>query len=468
MTDLSKSEAKSFFNANAIPLPSNKNALVDIYLDPVTLELSIVPLSGNPQSLGFVTPDLPLSIADVVLDAGELSLVMSDNSIIEIDSISRPDVYVVPELEGTGLKRADGTFTPLRTTQPGVSIVETEDAITVSAAGLTSAKAVKRAEVAKRITAPSAANTSVADNTGMVANAWCFTAMTFIDDSDEIGITIVDGRIHIPPGTYYWDGWFAFHRCNTHSMRLWSVTHNNVVALTQTGHSGNSSEHSVLVPVGTGYFTLLEPTIIEVQLRPAIIGSTLWTVYGSTWGMESDYIRMEFWKIPESQGSVPPIKYRSEVTKRVASDADSELVITGSSQYSALYPPWRASDSDGLAAANCWITLAAPTPAAPQWIIYRFTAGPKRITQYGVWNTSVTAQSIYGPKSWELQGRNSDADEWVVLDSVVGNLLTVAGGAIVRDLPAPVEYSQYRLWVTERNGTAAYMYLGEFRLFEEY
>lgn len=466
----SKSEELSFFNPNAVPLPENAPALYDIYL---TSEGDLRIVTTNDDTLlGNLAPIQPVSVDEAQLVDGVLSLRMTNGSTIPLGDIRKEDTYVLPTLTGVGLLQPSGDFEPPVSLVPEVTIVEEESGFRVSANNLSGAKAAKRMECAIRRDYTGQTDSSVFDNTGMILNQWYPSPpLTFMDDPDDIGASLVAGKLVLPPGVYYVEWRSAAYRTNVTTTRLWSLTHQNEVVRGQAMYYTNNTDCSVILVHNTGYFKITEPTTIEVQARIGNVSSMnmFWSAHGATVGKVKDLLHLEIIKYPDDQGSVPEVKRLREVTRRMTSASSGNLTITSNSAIAG-YEGWRALDSDSLADANKWASVhgVPPSPSAPHWLTYAFSDGPKRVTRYSVWPPA-TASSIYGPKSWELQGRNVDTDDWVTLDTVNGWTLTTAGSACVRDLAVAAEYAQYRLLITERNsGTTNGVQVGEWRLYEEY
>lgn len=466
----SKSEALSFFNANAVPLPEGMTALFDVYLTPEG-ELKLV-TTDNDKSVGNIAPLQPISVDQAVLVDGVLSLAMVDGSTIPIGNIESPDMYLVPALVGTGLRQSSGDFELPESAVPEVTVVEEPSGFRISAVGLNGAREVKRLECAVRRDYTGQADSSVFDNTGIVLNQW-FTgpAFTFLDDPDNIGASLAAGKLVLPPGIYYANWRSAAYRTNVTATRLYSLTHANEIIRGPSMYYTNNTDCSVILMHNSGYFKLTEPTTIEIQARLGNVSSMnmWWAAHGATIGKIVDLVNLEIFKYPDNVGNIPEVKRVREVTRRMTSASSGNLAITANSQIAG-FEAWRALDSDSLTDTTKWSSVhgVAPSPAAPHWIAYAFSDGPKKVTRYGIW-APATASSIYNPKDWELQGRNSDIDDWVILDSVTNWTVNTAGSCCMRSLNNPVEYAQYRLLITGRNsGTTNGVQIGEFRLYEDY
>lgn len=466
----SKSEALSFFNANAVPLPEGMPALFDVYLTPEG-ELKLV-TTGSDKDIGNIAPLQPISVDQAVLVDGVLSLTMADGSVIPIGNIERPDTYVVPALTGIGLRQPSGDFELPESVVPEVTIDEELGGFRISAVGLSGAREVKRLECAVRRDYTGQTDSSVFDNTGIVLNRW-FTGplFTFLDDQDNIGASLVSGKLVLPPGIYYVNWRSGAYRTNVTSTRLYSLTHANEIIRGPSMYYTNNTDCSVILVHNSGYFKLTEPTTIEIQGRIGNVSSMnmWWSAHSAIMGKIAELLHLEIFKYPDDIGNIPEVKRVKEVTRRMTSASSGNLTITANSQIAG-YEAWRALDSDSLTDAAKWASVhgVAPSPTAPHWIAYAFSDGPKKITRYGIW-APATASSIYNPKDWELQGRNNDADDWTTLDSVTNWTVNTAGSCCMRSLDSSVEYAQYRLLITGRNsGTTNGVQIGEFRLYEDY
>lgn len=463
----SKSEELSFFNPNAVPLPENTPALYDVYLTPEG-DLRIA-TTHDDTLLGNLAPIQPVSVDEAQLIDGVLSLRMTNGVTIPLGDIRKEDTYTLPTISGVGLLQPSGDFEPPVSLVPQVTIVEEESGFRVSANNLSGAKVAKRMECAIRRDYTGQTDSSVFDNTGMVLNQWYSApAFTFLNDPDNIGASLVSGKLVLPPGTYYVEWRSAAYRTNVTVTRLWSITHQNEIARGQAMYYTNNTDCSVILVHNTGYFKITEPTTIEVQARIGNVSgmNMFWSAHGATVGKVKDLLHLEITKCPDDQGSVPEVKRIREVTKRMTGYTNTNLTVSASSEYSATYAAWKLLDGDTLATANSWASLAAPTVAAPQWVRYVFSDGPKRITRYRVWLP--TTSFAEGFTSFSLEGRNLETDDWITLDAVTGWNIFVANACCDRTLSQPAEFSQYRLVFTGRNGTQNWVYVAEWRLYEEY
>lgn len=466
----SKSEELSFFNANSVPLPPTKQALFDVYLS-IDGNLTLVTHNAE-KRLGDLTPIPPVNVEQASLRDGVLVLEMSDETEITLGNIERPDTYVPPELIGTGLLQENGTFEPPTSASSNVVVQEQSEGFLISIPSEISAKQYKRMVCSHRKDYTGLPDTSTWDNTGMALNQWYSApAFTYIEDLDNIGATLISGKLVLPPGIYYVNWKMGAYRAGSVPSRLWSVTHQNTVIQGQSVFYGTTTDASALVSCDSGYFKLTEPTTIELQVRPSNItnASMFWTAHSAIMGKIKDLYHLEIFKCPDNIGDIPEVKRVREVTRRMTSASSGNLTITANSQ-NAGFEAWKALDSDSLTDTTKWASVhgVAPSPAAPHWIAYAFSDGPKKVTRYGIW-APATASSIYNPKDWELQGRNSDTDNWVTLDSVTNWTVNTSGSCCMRSLNNPVEYAQYRLLITGRNsGTTNGVQIGEFRLYEDY
>jgi hypothetical protein len=135
-----------------------------------------------------------------------------------------------------------------------------------------------------------------------------------------------------------------------------------------------------------------------------------------------------------------------------------------------------ASD-DGLGAASAarvfdfssgtsWVVAGTPTP----WVGYDFHDEKPVATSYElVSGPNSAAENSPEPKSWELQGTNSDEDEdedaeWVTLDARTDQVFGEAYTVRRYEFDNTTGYRRYRLFVIE-NGGAPGFELAEFTLF---
>lgn len=466
----SKSESLSFFNANSVPLPPTKPALFDVYLSS-SGDLMLVTHDAE-KTLGNLVPIAPIHVEQASLRNNVLFLEMSDGNEIELGAVERQDTYIAPELIGTGLLQKNGTFELPISASPNIIIQEQSEGFLIDILSEISAKQYKRIACSYRKDYTGQSDSSSWDNTGITLNQWYSApGMTHIEDPDNIGAVLNAGKLVLPPGIYYVNWKLAAYRAGVIPSRLWSVTHQNTVIQGQSVFYGTTTDASVLVSCDSGYFKLIEPTTIELQVRPSSItnASMFWTAHSAIMGKIKDLYHLEIFKCPDNIGDIPEVKRVREVTRRMTSASSGNLTITANSQ-NAGFEAWKALDSDSLTDTTKWASVhgVAPSPSTPHWIAYAFSDGPKKVTRYGIW-APATASSIYNPKDWELQGRNSDADNWVTLDSVTNWTVNTPGSCCMRSLNNPVEYAQYRLLITGRNsGTTNGVQIGEFRLYEDY
>lgn len=465
----SKSEALSFFNANAVPLPDSTRALFDVYLTPEG-DLKLI-TSQDTKTVGNIAPIQPISVDQATLVDGELSLKMTDGTVIPIGNIERPDTYNIPTLSGIGLRQSSGNFELPQSDIPEVTIEEEVSGFRVSATGLSGAREIKRLECAVRRDYTGQADSSVYDNTGMVLNQW-FTgpALTFLADPDDIGASLVSGKLVLPPGIYYVNWRCGAYRTNVTATRLYSVTHSNEIIRGPSMYYTNNTDCSVILMHNSGYFKLTEPTTIEIQARVGNVSSSTmwWSAHFAIMGKIADLLHLEIFKYPDNVGNIPEVKRIREVTKRMTSYVNGNLTVAASSEYSAAYPAWRVLDGDTLTSANSWASAAAPTEASPQWVSFVFSDSAKRVTRYRVWLPNTAGPAAEGFTSFRLEGRNLATDEWVVLDIMSGWNIFVPSACCERVLTQPAEYFQYRIVFTGRNGTQNWVYVAECRLYEDY
>ena len=128
-----------------------------------------------------------------------------------------------------------------------------------------------------------------------------------------------------------------------------------------------------------------------------------------------------------------------------------------SSEYSTVYPKWRAFDGSATNA-NSWICKTNPT--FPEYIGFDFNESTKVIA-YGI--TAITDYQRH-PKTWDFQGSN-DGSNWDTLHSVVGYMF-YQGEKVVFYTTNQKKYKMYRLNVKEMNSIHAYFGVGELIMYD--
>ncbi|MBA0211668.1 discoidin domain-containing protein [Pectobacterium brasiliense] len=136
-------------------------------------------------------------------------------------------------------------------------------------------------------------------------------------------------------------------------------------------------------------------------------------------------------------------------------------VASASSEWGGVSnPAWLAFDGRNNGP-NCWATQNAVSPAAPGWLMVSLPVATP-IDSYTIKNRFSGGQG--NPRTWELQGSN-DGTVWDKLHSVSNDTNNAAGSVRHFQLQTPANYSSYRIWITEQNGSVDFCTIGEFELF---
>lgn len=310
MTDKSPSEELSFFNPNARPLPDNLPILYDIYLTPEGLVFKESP-KGQPELIGDSKPITPSSVQEVVVESGRLKLRFDNQPTIDVGALYRESVYIDPPLTGTGIRNADGSFSPLTTNIPELSFVETEDAIEVRQTQAIAPKAEGYAEAAYRYTG---ANLSQAGLLDPPVSAWTKFSLTDIVDVDAIGLTLGNGEITLPAGLYRVEMYSTSVRTSVASLRLFCPALSAELMRTPQMYNGRQTDggvNAIGLIYGVGVFRLTAPRTIQFQyyLNPRSGSGEVrfpWTQHFTAHGGYSEPLKVSIWKCYDAgQGSFP-------------------------------------------------------------------------------------------------------------------------------------------------------------------
>lgn len=465
---LSPNEYLSFYDANNIPVSDQNRLLLDIYVTP-TGQLAIRK-AGETIEVGKVTPTPPISVDTVELDGNLLVLKMHDNTEIVVGDVSGTIDYIVPPMPDKGIRQTDGSFA-LPTVDASLQFIEEAQNFRLSGIAAQRPSLVKYAEVAMRRDFTGIGGTDSADNTGITANNWSLIRLNTVVDPENIGITISNNQVTFPPGTYYVDFSAVAHRCGYHTLQLWSVTHNRILAQSFTLWQSDNTESSSSSNMGNGYFTIAQPTVIEARVKVGTVsGATaaLWAIYGPVIGSIADYFKIEIWKQPEQYGTLPPVKVLTEVTPRMTGYTGNGLTISSSGERPGGYQAWKALSGDDLESLNCWASGGRPTPQTPQWLKYTFNS-PTLATRYRFYYPYPLGAAVEGAIDWTIQGRMSNGS-WVILDTVVGWNSFIPGICIDRPLNNAAAYDEYQIVITNCRvawGGQQWTYVGELRLYIE-
>lgn len=130
--------------------------------------------------------------------------------------------------------------------------------------------------------------------------------------------------------------------------------------------------------------------------------------------------------------------------------------VSASSTYTT-YTAYRAFDASptvGNKYANSWVSAAAPTEAAPQWIAIALSAATP-INSYRLINrlhSSDANNDVTPAVSWKLQGSN-DGSTWTDIHEVKDSVNDFkAGASRSYDLGKTVSFKNYRIYITKSLG----------------
>ncbi|MDA3911819.1 MAG: hypothetical protein PF448_10730 [Bacteroidales bacterium] len=134
---------------------------------------------------------------------------------------------------------------------------------------------------------------------------------------------------------------------------------------------------------------------------------------------------------------------------------------TASTEYSAIHIAERAFDgvfSD--ANYNGWFTSSGLTNG---WLAYEFTE-PKTIIKYSIFNRDYSTADNSAPRDWKLEAW--DGSQWVELDEQLGQTGWVAAERRDYEFTNTVAYTEYRINITENNGST-FMGFAELEMYAE-
>ncbi|MDE8744664.1 discoidin domain-containing protein [Pectobacterium polaris] len=144
----------------------------------------------------------------------------------------------------------------------------------------------------------------------------------------------------------------------------------------------------------------------------------------------------------------------SEIPSMASNTIPSGYIASASSvNHQTLFSAWKAfSYTDPQA----WISLNAPTLANPQWLSIDLPINVN-VKKYSITNrVMLGAGGVASPRTWDLLGSN-DGQKWDVLHTVTDNLDNMTGSTRDFIVTSDKSYSSFRLLITDRNGSDAYV-----------
>ncbi|MEI7341194.1 discoidin domain-containing protein [Pectobacterium brasiliense] len=158
--------------------------------------------------------------------------------------------------------------------------------------------------------------------------------------------------------------------------------------------------------------------------------------------------------ISQPRGSVIPAMASNTSPVGYIASASSEW--GGSNHAHRAYRAFDGRNND----ANCWASQSAASAANPVWLRISLPT-TQSVDNYTIKNRFTGVQG--NPRSWRLEGSN-DGVTWEILHTVANDTNNSAGASRNYQLPLAVNYSTYRLWITEQNGSG-FCTIGELELF---
>ncbi|MFJ5408697.1 discoidin domain-containing protein [Pectobacterium punjabense] len=144
----------------------------------------------------------------------------------------------------------------------------------------------------------------------------------------------------------------------------------------------------------------------------------------------------------------------SEIPSMASNIIPSGYIASASSvNHQTLFSAWKAfSYTDPQA----WISLNAPTLANPQWLSIDLPINVN-VKQYSITNRVMLGSGgVASPRTWNLLGSN-DGQKWDVLHTVTDDLDNMTGSTRDFIVTSDKSYSSFRLLITDRNGSDAYV-----------
>ncbi|MFJ5408696.1 discoidin domain-containing protein [Pectobacterium punjabense] len=154
----------------------------------------------------------------------------------------------------------------------------------------------------------------------------------------------------------------------------------------------------------------------------------------------------------------------SVVPKMTSNITPIGYVVSASEMSRPLYAPFYALDNDNNLSTDAndhWGGLGAASVSNPQWLRIDLPA-QATLGSYNFANR--TASPSNSPKDWILQGSNDNGVTWVNLHTVTNDANNTLGAVREYQLPAPVSYKSYRLYITATFNNNAYVTLKKFNL----
>ncbi|MBQ4776220.1 discoidin domain-containing protein [Pectobacterium versatile] len=155
------------------------------------------------------------------------------------------------------------------------------------------------------------------------------------------------------------------------------------------------------------------------------------------------------------------VQQESKIPSMSSNTTPMGYISSASSTYSATYPAYTAFKSNVTSLLGAWISSNIPTPAAPHWLRIDLPS-PIRVTNYSI--TNRRSGDIASPSTWELQGTN-DGQQWDTLHSVTENVNISAGAVREFEVANNAEYSSFRILVTARGGSGAFVAIYQLKIF---
>jgi hypothetical protein len=310
MTNKSPSENLSFFDANKRPLPDNLPVLYDVYLTAEGLILKETPQS-QPVLVGDAKPITPANVNNVVIENGRLKLKFNNQPDVDVGSVFRDSVYLDPPLVGSGLRQANGAFTPLVSNVADLDFVETTDRVEVRQTRPITPKSEGYAEAVYRYTGPNQSQAGLIDPP---VTTWTRFNLTDIVDSDGIGLTLNAGEFTLPAGLYRVELYATSLRTNVTALRLFCPAISAELMRTPQMYNGRQTDGgvgSIGLVYGVGVFRLTAPRVIQFQYYLSTRGGAgevrfPWSQHFTAHGAYSEPLKVAIWKCYDAnQGSFP-------------------------------------------------------------------------------------------------------------------------------------------------------------------
>ncbi|UAY97913.1 discoidin domain-containing protein [Dickeya dadantii] len=197
------------------------------------------------------------------------------------------------------------------------------------------------------------------------------------------------------------------------------------------------------------------------QTNNVVFDGQLKPYTGETYSMGSD--GSFYSSIIKADGislSVSSYSTSTVVPAMTSANTPAGYIASASSVYNASYAAYYAFD--GSVSGNGWISASAPTAAAPQWLEIELPS-QTQITGYIITNPNSVIGGLASPKSWSLQGSN-DGSVWTTVHAVSNSTNNTAD--IDQEFPLSVaaNYSKYRLYITDKNSSYAFVSIKKLKL----